>query len=261
MHIFFLIFLLFFVPILFDNVYSDLLIEVDKDVILSYSDTATITIDLDYVPKNNVVIVQVFDSRGSQFMIREASVDNNGLFKIEFQGYREPVLGGIYDVVVTGMNEKNETVKDIGYFSMGVKPEENYESGGCLIATATFGTELAFEVQLLREIRDNAVLNTDSGTLFMTGFNTFYYSFAPTIADWERQNLMFKEIIKIMITPLLTSLLILNYVDINSEYDLLGYGIGIILLNIGIYFATPAIIFLKIYNYSSINFQKRKHLT
>ena len=66
MHIFFLIFLLFFVPILFDNVYSDLLIEVDKDVILSYSDTATITIDLDYVPKNNVVIVQVFGHRNRE---------------------------------------------------------------------------------------------------------------------------------------------------------------------------------------------------
>ena len=51
--------------------------------------------------------------------------------------------------------------------------------GGCLIATATYGSELAPQVQLLREIRDNTVLQTQSGTLFMTAFNQFYYSFSP----------------------------------------------------------------------------------
>ena len=33
-------------------------------------------------------------------------------------------------------------------------------SGGCLIATAAFGSELAPQVQFLREIRDNTVLQT-----------------------------------------------------------------------------------------------------
>jgi len=35
--------------------------------------------------------------------------------------------------------------------------------GGCLIATATFGSELSPQVQQLRELRDNVVLNTESG--------------------------------------------------------------------------------------------------
>ncbi len=73
----------------------------------------------------------------------------------------------------------------------------------------------------------------------MMGFNQFYYSFSPIIADWERENEMFKETIKLAITPLLTSLSILNYVDIDSEEEMLGYGIGIILLNIGMYFVAP----------------------
>ncbi|MDA1125249.1 MAG: peptidylprolyl isomerase, partial [Crenarchaeota archaeon] len=38
------------------------------------------------------------------------------------------------------------------------------EGGGCLIATATYGSELAPQVQFLREIRDNTVLQTQSGT-------------------------------------------------------------------------------------------------
>ena len=118
--------------------------------------------------------------------------------------------------------------------------------GGCLIATAAFGSELAPQVQMLRELRDNTVLSTTSGTAFMTGFNQFYYSFSPTIADWERENPIFQDAVKITITPLLTSLSILNYVDIDSEEEMLGYGISLIILNLGMYFVAPAIVILKI---------------
>ena len=127
-------------------------------------------------------------------------------------------------------------------------PKEKSSGGGCLIATATFGSELAPQVQFLREIRDNTVLQTQSGSAFMIGFNQFYYSFSPTIADYERENTAFKETVKIAITPMLASLAILNYVDIDSEEEMLGYGIGIILLNVGMYFIAPAAIIFKIRN-------------
>jgi len=123
---------------------------------------------------------------------------------------------------------------------------EQQKGGGCLIATAAFGSEMAPQVQFLREIRDNTVLQTQSGSTFMTGFNQFYYSFSPAVADYERENPAFKETVKIAITPMLTSLTILNYVDIDSEEEMLGYGIGIILLNIGMYFIAPAVVIFKI---------------
>ena len=125
---------------------------------------------------------------------------------------------------------------------------EQQSGGGCLIATAAFGSELAPQIQFLREIRDNTVLQTESGSAFMTGFNQLYYSFSPTIADYERENAAFKETVKIAITPMLSSLAILNYVDIDSEEEMLGYGIGVILLNIGMYFVAPAVIIFKIKN-------------
>jgi peptidyl-prolyl cis-trans isomerase B (cyclophilin B) len=118
--------------------------------------------------------------------------------------------------------------------------------GGCLIATATYGSEIAPQVQLLREIRDNTVLQTQSGTSFMTAFNQFYYSFSPAIADYERENPAFKETVKLTLTPLLASLTLLQHADIDSEYDMLGYGISIILLNIGMYFVAPAVLITKI---------------
>ncbi len=126
--------------------------------------------------------------------------------------------------------------------------EQNERGGGCLIATAAYGSEMAPQIQFLREIRDNTVLQTESGTSFMTGFNQFYYSFSPVIADYERENPAFKETVKLALTPMLTSLAILNYVDIDSEAEMLGYGIGIILLNIGMYFVAPAVIIMKIKN-------------
>jgi len=125
---------------------------------------------------------------------------------------------------------------------------EQQKGGGCLIATAAFGSEMAPQVQFLREIRDNTVLQTQSGSTFMTGFNQFYYSFSPTIADYERENPAFKEAVKLTLTPLLTSLTLLQYVDIDSESEMLGYGIGVILLNIGMYFVAPAVVIFKIKN-------------
>ena len=123
---------------------------------------------------------------------------------------------------------------------------QSSEGGGCLIATAAYGSEMAPQVQFLREIRDNNELQTQSGTSFMTAFNTFYYIFSPTIADYERENPVFKEAVKIGLTPLLTSLTILNYVDIDTEQEMLGYGIGIIMLNIGMYFVAPAVVVIAL---------------
>ena len=128
---------------------------------------------------------------------------------------------------------------------LGVELEKS-NGGGCLIATATFGSELAPQVQQLRELRDNTVLQTESGTSFMTGFNHFYYSFSPAIADYERENPTFKEAVKLILAPLLTSLTLLQYADIDSESEMLGYGIGVILLNIGMYFVAPAVLIMKI---------------
>ena len=125
---------------------------------------------------------------------------------------------------------------------------EKSGGGGCLIATAAFGSEMAPQVQFLREIRDNTVMSTQSGTAFMTGFNQFYYSFSPYVADYERENPVFKEAIKVTLTPLLTSLTLLNYVDVDTEEEMLGYGIGIILLNIGMYFVAPAAVIIVIKN-------------
>ena len=126
--------------------------------------------------------------------------------------------------------------------------------GGCLIATAAYGTELAPQVQFLREIRDNTVMSTASGTSFMTGFNQLYYSFSPMIADLERENPMFQEAVRAFITPMISTLSIMTLAEDGSEGQVLGLGISVIALNLGMYIAAPALIGFKVHNH----FKSRK---
>ena len=116
--------------------------------------------------------------------------------------------------------------------------------GGCLIATATYGSEMAVEVQQLRELRDNQLLQTESGSAFMGSFNDIYYSFSPTIADYERENPYFKETIKLSITPMLSTLSLMENAETDSE--VLGIGILVIMLNLGMYLGVPAIVVVGI---------------
>lgn len=118
---------------------------------------------------------------------------------------------------------------------------ESKNGGGCLIATATYGSELAPQVQQLRELRDNSLLQTESGTSFIKHFNDAYYSFSPIIADYERENPMFREMVKIIITPMISSLSVLNHVNMDSEQSVLGYGISLIVLNLAMYVGVPVV--------------------
>ena len=170
----------------------------------------------------------------------ESSVDREDMYLII--GNNDGTEPIIHNDVIVEVN-----ASDNPSYDEAVKQATDFkERGGCLIATAAFGSEMAPQVQFLREIRDNTVLKTESGTAFMTSFNQFYYSFSPTIADYERENPVFKEVVKLTLTPLLTSLTLLQYADIDSESEMLGYGIGVIMLNIGMYFIVPALVIIKI---------------
>jgi hypothetical protein len=124
------------------------------------------------------------------------------------------------------------------------KISDSTGGGGCLIATATYGSEMAPQVQQLRELRDNQLLNTESGTAFMTTFNDVYYSFSPIIADYERENPYFKEAVKLAITPMISSLSLMENAE--SESEVISLGLSVIMLNIGMYLGVPAVLIVGI---------------
>jgi len=182
----------------------------------------------------------------------ESSIIREGVFGARFQKMTDEGYLRIVAIQNQKIIDQDSTEAQLGEIIINGNCVSSFGSGpgggGCLIATATFGSELAPQVQQLRELRDNKLLQTNSGSAFMESFNQFYYVFSPTIADWERDSPIFKEAVKLTITPLLTSLSILNYLDIDSEHEMLGYGIGVILLNVGMYFVAPALVIIKIRN-------------
>ena len=103
---------------------------------------------------------------------------------------------------------------------------------------------MATEVQQLRELRDNQLMNTKSGIAFMGMFNDIYYSFSPIVADYERENPLFKEVVKVAITPMISSLSLME--NANSESEVLGLGLSVIALNLGMYLGVPAVMIVGI---------------
>ena len=118
--------------------------------------------------------------------------------------------------------------------------------GGCLVATAAFGSELDHRVQLLREVRDSKVSSTESGRAFMDAFNSAYYSFSPHVADYMRENPSLMGAVRVLLTPMLLSLEIMSHAEAGSEVQVLAYGSLLILLNIGIYAAVPAVVLARL---------------
>ena len=147
-------------------------------------------------------------------------------------------------------------MKDVSNYHNNIKVENNpwTESTigqnstpndvGCLIATAAYDSEMSPQVQQFLELRDNQLLQTESGTAFMGAFNDIYYSFSPVIADYERENPLFREAVKIAITPMISSLAIMENAD--SESEVLGLGLSVIALNLGMYLGVPAAVIVGI---------------
>jgi F0F1-type ATP synthase assembly protein I len=81
----------------------------------------------------------------------------------------------------------------------------------CLIATATYGSDISPEVQLLRTFRDD-VLKSKTGWAFLMIFNAWYYSFSPYIAQQISNDWIARIAMKGMLYPLIGSLFLASRV-------------------------------------------------
>jgi peptide/nickel transport system substrate-binding protein len=101
-------------------------------------------------------------------------------------------------------------------------------TSGCLIATATYGSEVSLEVQFLRKYRDEIVMKTFSGREFMKVFNVWYYSFSPKVADFERRYEPIRIVAQYALYPLLGILQLAmkfhHLMDFNHEIAIITAG-------------------------------------
>ena len=191
-----------------------------------YQTEAIGTFEVDDISlKIKFIEVMIFINEKSYTFAYSNTVDN---FDNEFSKFNESLNS--FEILSQQSSESKFSEEKVNEQS-----EEN--GGGCLIATAAYGSELSPQVQLLREIRDNQLLNTEAGTSFMNTFNNVYYSFSPTIADMERESPLFKEVVKLGLTPMLSSLSIMENAE--SESEVISLGLSVIALNLGMYLAVP----------------------
>ena len=109
--------------------------------------------------------------------------------------------------------------------------------GGCLVATAAYGTELAPAVQRLREARDLAY-SSGAGARFMEAFNAAYYAVSPALADAERQSPHLRALAGAALQPALAALQIAGLAG--SEAGAAAFGTLALLACAGLYAGPPA---------------------
>jgi len=277
------LFLLLLIPLMITPAFSQSLITFDVDTTkFTPGEIVELQGTVQSGLEEQPVAVEIKDADGNLILIRTVTSDGNGEFTLKFK-VPNSATSGEFDIVtnmeidgdafseITSADEsgvtENVIVSTISNETPTVdtKPNcgtgtmekdgqcvvdttsqttEKSKGGGCLIATATYGSEMSQQVQQLRELRDNQLLQTASGTQFMGTFNDVYYSFSPTIADMEREHPLFQEAVKLAITPMISSLSLME--NANSESEVMSLGISVIMLNIGMYLGVPAVLIVGI---------------
>ncbi|MGI0028414.1 MAG: CFI-box-CTERM domain-containing protein [Nitrososphaera sp.] len=120
------------------------------------------------------------------------------------------------------------------------------QTSGCLIATAAFGSDLSPQVQQLRGFRDGIAMQTFAGRSFMSLFNAWYYSFSPSVAEFERGSPWLQDAVRFSVYPLLEVLDmstgvydVLSHKSDSSEFAIVATGIAASFL-IGMLYLAPA---------------------
>jgi hypothetical protein len=196
----------------------------------------------------NSMRITILNANNDVLMIQHITSSSDNFTHLFYEHHFTHMIKSLETQYIPKGSLKNTSTIFTAYGETVVTPEGG---GGCLIATATYGSELAPQVQQLRELRDNQLLNTESGTAFMGMFNDIYYSFSPTIADMEREHPLFKEAVKLAIIPMISSLSLMENAE--SESEVLSIGISVIALNLGMYLGVPAIVVIGIRKITHIN--------
>ncbi len=194
-----------------------------------------------YYP-SRAVFDQISPSDGKVLAANVLTIDSDEYWKYI---HSTPAVGNVFKTIVAvGTGAASPAGTPVG--DQGSPPQS-----GCLIATAAFGSELAPQVQVLRDFRDNRILQTSSGASFMAAFNSWYYSFSPAIADYERGQPWLQQTVRIAIYPLLGILQLseTTYSALPGEYGSLAAGMVASSL-IGSAYITPfALLVRRVWKY------------
>jgi len=141
--------------------------------------------------------------------------------------------------------------------------EPKNQTVGCIIATATYGSEMNSEVSYMRHVRDNMIGSNELGRILVTGWNTFYYSWSPTLSSIISNSETLQTLARILLVPLIVIINITAFIFSNIAFinlplaSVFAFYIGIS-LGLFAYLIIPTIILLIIFRkIFSLNIKKR----
>lgn len=167
----------------------------------------------------------------------------------------EGALGdGAHTAQLTVSDAASNTVSSTVSFTVSLQQQPQPPSDAttpatgsrCVVATATYGSELAPQVQYLRRFRDDLVMGTFAGRSFMAVFNAWYYSWSPLVAASIARDEFAKAVMRVVLQPLLnilelaaTTFLLFSF---NGELGMVISGLVASSLIGLVYVAPPAIL-------------------
>jgi peptide/nickel transport system substrate-binding protein len=189
-------------------------VQVNATIPNNYPGNVTLTPAMDATEFGQTGGATVINIQVKKFVTLVIAPNENPQFRIEqanatqHQAPTQP--SEIQKNIVSAQKQTNSTQKGLTILASPSNAQNNPAQktsspfgGRCLIATAAFGSDLSPQVQFLRGFRDNHILLTGSGSSFMNVFNSWYYSFSPYVADYERQQPWLQQTVKTSIYPLL----------------------------------------------------------
>ncbi|MBC7113648.1 MAG: IPT/TIG domain-containing protein, partial [Candidatus Methanomethyliales bacterium] len=196
-------------------------------------DTKTLTISASYY--DDVAI----DVRSVELRVDGVPVTPTLVSETKVE-YSATLSEGKHSVSLTVKDTSGNTATANWSFTVRAQPQQ--AGSRCIIATATYGSESAPQVQLLRDFRDNIVLKTFAGSSFMAVFNAWYYSWSPPVASAIEPDPLLKAITRAVLQPLLnilqTATATFSLFTFNAELGIVVVG-GIISALIGLTYFAP----------------------
>lgn len=177
-------------------------------------------------------VTPAINSDGQQVLLTYKKVDSNNSSEEPIKRIA-PVMNGTFSDSYRIEKSGTYSVSAM-YLGSGILKESKADPqqltvtpSGCLIATAAFGSELTPQVKFLRNFRDNHILSTAAGSSFMNVFNAWYYSFSPSVADFEREQPWLQIPVRAAIYPLLGILTVSEkaYASMPGEYGAVTAGV------------------------------------
>ncbi len=140
---------------------------------------------------------------------------------------------GKFDLITANGTSNNVSVF-LNVLNMGLPPVGGgggsgvgVEDDNCFIATAAYGSPLAPQVQLLRELRDPYLLPFATGRAFVK----LYYTLSPPLAELIAGSEILRTIVRAGLVP------IIGWAALVLWSPSLGLGIPIVALGLGLWLA------------------------